>query len=64
MIFRFLLHSNILGSKWFVSFIDDGTQISKFSLLKQKLGVSTIVPNLKCSQPNLELELISLHVRI
>ena len=36
---------NILGSRWFVSFIDDCTIASWIYFLKQKSDVSTIFPN-------------------
>lgn len=35
---------NILGARWFVSFIDDCTRVSWIYLLKQKSDVSNIFP--------------------
>src|SRR5262249_16875264 len=37
--------SNISGSRWFVSFIDDCTRVTWIYLLKQKSDVSLIFPN-------------------
>ena len=49
----YLIHSdiwgppipNITGAKWFVSFIDDCTQVTWIFLLKHKSDVSTVLPN-------------------
>ena len=36
---------NVSGARWFASLIDDCTQVTWIFLLKQKSGVSIVIPN-------------------